>query len=98
MATFSKSEKQELISNWQTGGLSQAEFCSRHTISKSTFYSWLRKAGITSKQRKIPALLREHPSPKFVEMDTSSSSVSPQRIDRKIVITTADGCRLEIPL
>ncbi len=34
---------QEHITGWRASGLSQADYCLKHGISKSTFWLWKRK-------------------------------------------------------
>ena len=38
-----KREMFSLIKEWQTGEISQKDFCDRHDLSIHTFYYWLRK-------------------------------------------------------
>ena len=48
---------QEHISGWGASGLSQADYCRKHGISKSTFWLWKRKLSATKDITESPVIV-----------------------------------------
>lgn len=58
---------QEVIHQWQQSGLSASQFCRRHQISDSGFYTWRKKLAATSPvTRPNPAKTTDSP---FIQVD-----------------------------
>lgn len=65
-------------------GLSQAEFCRREKISKSTFYTWTKKLPVTP------------PKPAIVPVRVTEPPHQPH-IDQQLTLTLPNGCQLAFP-
>jgi hypothetical protein len=88
MKRRSKSQIQNLLTEWRKSGQSQSKFCQSKSLAISTFQSWIRKEGSS------PVAVT--PSFSFVEVvDEAQASYSQMRTLR---IKTAYGLILEIPL
>jgi hypothetical protein len=48
---------QEHITGWRASGLSQADYCRRHGISKSTFWLWKRKLTAPKSKTAAPVIV-----------------------------------------
>ena len=75
------------LSQWESSGLSMAEYSRRHEIRPSTFYGWHKRYG--KKARSIPKVS----SPSFVELpilDKVTGSETSCRISHTTVDLTGD--------
>lgn len=88
MKRRSKSQIQNILTEWQQSGLSQSKFCRNKSIGISTFQSWLKKEIKPSSNLSSPF--------SFVEVidETQASYLQP----RTLRLTTSYGLVLEIPL
>lgn len=63
------------ISGWRASGLSQADYCRQHGISKSTFWLWKRKLSAVKDKTAAPVIvpvslerISETPLPKPIRL------------------------------
>lgn len=67
----SQEEWQALISQWQQGGLSAANFCKQHRLSSASFYQWRQRLeGTGNPSQKMPGA----PAPDFIDITALSST------------------------
>ena len=100
----SKGEKfwKPLVSEWLQSSLGQPEFCRKNGISIKSFYYWKRKFStdpvIDSKNESNPSDV------KFVEVCEELTPIVKEiktpviKAPRFIIIRSANGCVIEVPL
>ncbi len=88
----SKKDKASILAEWRSSGLSQSEFCRNHSLSPSTFYTWLKKS---QNDQSISASKK----PPFLEVVAVPEEIlSPSTQLRFLRVTTSYGLVVEIPL
>ena len=73
-----------LVEAYQSSSMTQEEFSSKHGISKGKLHYWIKKLSIP---------VRERPVPDFIPLD-----VAPLPVLKSILIRTADGMEIQIPV
>ena len=87
----SQEEWQTLISQWQQGGLSAANFCKQHHLSNASFYKWRQRfESSDNPDNKTPAT----PVTDFIDITALSSSAD--HSGWNIVLNLGDGLSLTL--
>ncbi len=82
----------ELISEYQTSGLTQRDYCEQHDVPYSSFTNWFAKF-----KKDKPALsTQKTQSPLFVEMTTPTPVQTTPSLDWDVELSFSNGMMLRI--
>ena len=86
MSKLSESRRmEELVSSYHSSGQSQKDFAKAHGLTEGKLHYWIKK---------LSRSVEQEPLPEFIPLDVSL----PTRGSKCIVIRTADGMKIQIPV
>jgi len=91
-ARRTESDWYEIISNYQTSGLTQQAYCEQHAIPYSSFTNWIAKF----KKKNTPSLKDKNQSALFVELAEDNPTVSRARNDWDVELAFTNGMILRL--
>ncbi|KAA1242779.1 hypothetical protein [Aquimarina sp. RZ0] len=87
MSQLSESKRmEELVSSYHSSGQTQKDFAKAHVLTEGKLHYWIKKLSVP--------LEEEEPLPEFIPLDLSF----PGRESKFIIILTADGMKIQIPV
>ena len=91
-----------LVKEWESSGMSQAEFCKVHDIKKATFGKWRSKfiasGEVESKATKSTCFTTDTPTGFIPFKLSSSAAVSKDKSANMIELTLPYGISIRIPV